>query len=163
MIVGGNMKLTYNQYQSIIDYFELEPQFFTWCINNGKDLDKLDKLKIFTIEYIKEYMYELYYEERLLALMKFTGLGYKEAYNIIDTDYFVGDDRNADNEAKEYANNYLDNIVLPEIPEYHHNYFNDSEWIDDYLAEGRGPILATYDGQENYETINDTIYYIYKQ
>ena len=157
------MKLTYNQYQSIIDYFELEPRFFTWCISNGKILSKLDKLEVFTKEYIKEYMYGLYYEERLLALMKFTGLGYEEAYTTIDTNYFVSDDTGADKEAEEYANNYLNDIVLLELPSQYRNYFDEEEWIRDYLTEGRGTILATHDGEENYETINNTTYYIYKQ
>ena len=155
------MQLDYDQYQSIIDYFELTPQFFTWRINNGVGLDYEDKLELFTVEYIKESMYDNYPNEHVLALMKFNTLTYDKAYTAMGSDYFVGTEDESNREAEEYANYYLDEILSSEIPEEYHQYFDTQGFIDDYLYNDNAEIISSYDGKEYEEVINNTTYYIY--
>jgi len=42
------------------------------------------------------------------------------------------------------------------------NYFDEDAWKYDAKMDGRGHSLASYDGNENEETVNDETYYIYR-
>lgn len=57
---------------------------------------------------------------------------------------------------------YLYESVLPNIPKQYRKYFNNEAWIKDAKRDGRGHVLAAYDGKENETTINKTTFYIYR-
>ena len=61
-----------------------------------------------------------------------------------------------------YKENYIEECILPEIPDNLQYYFNNEAWKRDAKMDGRGHSLATYDGAEYEETVNNTTYYIYR-
>ena len=76
--------------------------------------------------------------------------------------YRVYTDNEADNEWDKYLDNYIDECVLPEIPQSYRTYFDDEKFKQDCKYDGRGHSLASYDGQEREQKVNDTWYYLYK-
>ena len=147
------------QYQSIYDAFDLSAHYFTWQINNTS---------VTIPEFVEEYMEdELFGDvnvEKIIALMLNNGITYKESESLIDDgNYLVLTDSEADEEAKESAEYYFEEVVLPEIPEYYQRYMDENAFISDYLANDRGEIIAYYDNIEHEETVNDTTYYIYRR
>jgi len=149
--------MTTEQYQSILDSKGLQPEFFTWQIANEGTVEEYIQV------YIEAALYGIPPEEAVLALMQLTGVDYAEADSDIDDSvYLVLTDSEADIAATDSAEAYCDDIVLGDIPEHLQRYFDESAWVSDYLEEGRGEILACYDGVENEETVNGTTYYIYR-
>lgn len=109
--------------------------------------------------------------ERIQALMLHTGDteadNYTEGYNeqTIEHDgaeYLVVTDSEADDMWEESLDNYIDECILPELPEWVQNYFDDEGWKSDARHDGRGNSLSSYDGFENEENFEGTTYYIYR-
>lgn len=67
--------------------------------------------------------------------------------------YIVVTDTEADDLWEQSLENYLDEIIYPELPENFRNYFNDEAWKADARYDGRGHSLSSYDGEENEITI----------
>ena len=57
---------------------------------------------------------------------------------------------------------YSDDVILPELPEAYHRYFDREAWKNDAEVDWRGHSLAWYDGEENEQVYNGTTYYIYR-
>lgn len=58
---------------------------------------------------------------------------------------------------------YIEECVLPEIPEPYRDYFDTDGYAYDYLDDGRGRWLSSYDGYEKEISVNGTYYYFYRQ
>ena len=84
-------------------------------------------------------------------------------YNYYGEEYDVLTDEEANDRWDEELQNYIDKIILPEIPEPYKNYFDDEAWKRDAQYDGRGHSISRYDGCEYEEKVNDTWYYIYRQ
>jgi len=70
---------------------------------------------------------------------------------VIGTDsgeYAIGTDEEADDAWEESLDNYLDEVIYPELPESMVNYFDDESWRRDARFDGRGHSLSSYDGNE---------------
>jgi len=80
-----------------------------------------------------------------------------------DRDYTVMTDSEADKAWDEALDNYIDECILPDVPENAKMYFDDEKWKDDARIEGRGHSLNHYDGGEEEANINDVDYYIYRR
>lgn len=78
-------------------------------------------------------------------------------------EYLFGTDDEMDDEWDEYLENYLDECVLSELSEIAKRYFDEEAWKSDAKTDGRGHSLNRYDGGELSITINDEIYYAYRQ
>ena len=103
-------------------------------------------------------------EERIIALMQHTEDDYAEcSARIEDESYLVLMDSEADALWEDYLEDYIDDIVLPELPEHLQTYFDRESWMDDARMDGRGHSLSTYDGNEYSETVGKTTYYIYRR
>lgn len=85
-----------------------------------------------------------------------------ETYDADGGEYLVLTNEEADELWNEYLENYIDECILPEIPETYRNYFDSPAWKRDAQYDGRGHSLATYDGEENEIKIDGTWYYIYR-
>ena len=145
------------QAQSILEYYDLYPQYFTWQIKNK------DSLSEFITKYIKENFNDINIKT-LILMLYLENVTYKEALETIEDElYLVYTDTEADEAAYIEAEYYVEEIVLPEIPERYTSYFDTDKFIEDYLSYGRGNVLASYDGVENTYTYNDEEYYIYKK
>lgn len=80
-----------------------------------------------------------------------------------DEEYLVLTDDEAEREYDDHLTNYVDELILPEIPEQYHLYFDENSWKDDARANGsRGDALSSYDGREEEVEIDGTTYYIYR-
>ncbi len=78
-------------------------------------------------------------------------------------EYLICDDEEADKAQDEDFDNYLDDCVLPELPENARRYFDTEQWKEDAKHDGRGHSLARYDGHEHEEIVGETYYYLYRQ
>ncbi len=81
-----------------------------------------------------------------------------------DGEYLVLTDEEADEMWDEQLDSYLDECVLPELPETARRYFDRDAWKRDARHDGRGHSLSSYDGNEDevYDEEDDTTYYIYR-
>ena len=77
-------------------------------------------------------------------------------------EYLVLTDEEADEEEDRQLNNYIEECIMPEIPERLQYYFDEEAWKRDARMDGRGHIISSYDGTEYEEKVNDTWYYIYR-
>lgn len=77
-------------------------------------------------------------------------------------DYLVYTDDEADEAWGKELDNYIEECILPEIPERYRFYFDDEKWKRDAKYDGRGHSLARYDGNERTQDVNGTTYYIYR-
>ena len=112
---------------------------------------------------------KFYYPEKATALAQHLGCRWtqieEEAYSIdrFDAeggDYWVLTDEEADEAWEESLDSYIDECILPEMPDFAANYFDNEKWKRDARHDGRGHALNHYDGGEDYETVNGTDYYI---
>lgn len=78
-------------------------------------------------------------------------------------EFLAGDDADMDDEWDDSLDNYLDECVLPELPENAQRYFDRDSWKSDAKMDGRGHSLNRYDGGEDEETVFGKTIYIYKQ
>ena len=64
-------------------------------------------------------------------------------------EYYVVDDAEADTIWDERQQSYLEECILPELPDHLQNYFDDDAWYADAKMDGRGHAISSYDGDEN--------------
>lgn len=146
--------LTNDQIQDLIDQ-EYGPQFFVWRMDPTNDPEDLST---FFDECI---MSDL--DERVLALMVEDDLYYSDAEKAISNDdWLVLTDDEADKLAEECAESYTDE-ALQEIQDHLQRYFYADLYYSDLLNDGRGHLLAYYDGYEREQTIRGTTYYLYRR
>jgi hypothetical protein len=70
-------------------------------------------------------------------------------YSVGNREYYVLTDCEADERAKEYCQEYIDECVLSEIPENLRYYFDSEKFIEDIMQnDGRARQLSSYDGNE---------------
>jgi antirestriction protein len=101
------------------------------------------------------------------ALAKFLDVELEEAEKLIeDGDYDVLTDYEAEDRRDEELQNYFDDCIQPELDRLGSNlsnYFDYEARKRDAQFDGRGHAIASYDGNEELETIDGTTYYIYRQ
>ena len=151
--------MTSEQIESIIEYKDLSAEFFTWQIGNcDESIDEEDRFTKFYEEEILTNCIED--DEKVFALMEHTGETYEEAESVIDSNYRVLTDEEADKTLNKYLEEYVEDNVLYQIPIDLRVYFNTQAWIEDNNSD-RGTWLNYVNGEEYTETINGTTYYIY--
>ena len=102
-------------------------------------------------------------QEKILALMEAIDVDYSTALDHIEEcDYYVYTDKQADDAWDESLDHYLDDCILPDLPESVQYYFDRDSWKSDARMDGRSHSLAHYDGEELEATINGTTYYIFR-
>ena len=85
------------------------------------------------------------------------------SFDYYGDEYLVLTDDEADSTMEDALDNYIDECIIPEIPDAWANYFDSEAWKRDARMDGRGHILNRYDGTEYEEKVNGTWYYIYRQ
>ena len=103
-------------------------------------------------------------EDQYLALTIYNDIYYFEAVDLVDSEeYWVLTDDEADEKAELEAQYYLED-ALSQIPSDLQQYFDDDKYISDYISNGRGWLLDTYNGSEDSITLdNDSVFYIYRR
>lgn len=149
------------QIQSIIDYKELAQEFFVYQMENcDESMDEDTRLLSFYENIILEEVDQD--QEKILALMEHTSDEYSECESHIDLDrYRVYTDEEANDALNNALDEYCEDNILSQIPDYLQQYFDIEEWKDDNNSD-RGFYLGYSDGDEHEEIINGNAYYIYK-
>lgn len=103
-------------------------------------------------------------EDRYLALTIYNDIYYSEAVDLVDSEeYWVLTDDEA-NEKAELEAHYRAEEAQQEIPNHLQQYFDIDKHIDDYISDGRGCLLDTYNGSEDSITLdNGSVFYIYRR
>ena len=103
-------------------------------------------------------------EDQYLALTIYNDIYYSEAVDLIDSeDYWVLTDDEADEKAELEAQYYAEE-AQQEIPPHLQRYFDEDEYIKDVISNGRGQLLASYNGYEDSITLdNGSVFYIYRR
>lgn len=88
-------------------------------------------------------------------------------FNYNDCEYLILTDDEADEEEKERLDDYLENCLLPELPEWCHRYFDEEEWYKDNKGWDRPSWISSYDGEETEVSVkseegNSVYFYIYR-
>lgn len=147
--------MTDEQMQDIIDK-SYSAQWFVWCMD--EDNDSKDIESFFDEEGIIADL-----DHPTVALMLEEDMSYDEAESAIDKgNWKVLDDDEAQILAEEYADD-LAETAKTEIPKHLQYYFDTQGYMDDIIADGRGALLAPYDGEEREQTVDGLTYYLYKQ
>ena len=103
-------------------------------------------------------------DTKIKALASFLDIDYEEAESLInDGDYEVLTDSEADDRWDEELDLYIEECILPELPDFVSQYFDREAWKRDARFDGRGHAISRYDGEENEQTINGETLYIYRQ
>lgn len=97
----------------------------------------------------KENLKESAYDENIIEY-------YNEEYEVLTDD-------EADDRWEQELDNYIDECIRPELPDFVSNYFDEDAWKRDARFDGRGHAISSYDGNEEEVEINGTYYYIYRQ
>ena len=136
-------------------------------ISIATDILCLDDFLLATLEsatgtdWLDGFAKELHEDDlKSIALMMHTG----EIYEDLSTDnYKVLTDDEADDAIYQYAQNYYNDIIEPEIPEYLRRYFDQDLWISDYIADVyRGNALSADGYEHEYRLLGQT-FYIYEE
>ena len=98
----------------------------------------INEIGRFEFEYYKDGKHEEHY--MLTVIKPVNGEKYES--------YAIGTKEEADNAWEEALDNYIDECIIPELPEHFTNYFNEERWKDDAKMDGRGHSLSSYDGCE---------------
>lgn len=76
--------------------------------------------------------------------------------------YLVLSDSDADTAWDDAIEAIIDECVLPEIPDHFHMYFDYESYKRDAKHDGRGHLLASYDGEEREVMIEDEYFFVYR-
>lgn len=149
--------MTTEQIKSIIESKDLSAEYFTWQIGNcNESIDTDTRLQNFYSRAILTA--SSIDEEKIFALMEHLEELYDDSSLSIEDSYEVLTDQEAECLFKEYIEDY----VVPLIPNDLQEYFNISKYVKDNNSD-RGAYLNYYDGYEHEKRINGTMYYIYKK
>lgn len=77
-------------------------------------------------------------------------------------EYAVLTEGEADRAWEAALDSYLDECVLPELPDSVRFYFDGEAWKRDARFDGRGHALSSYDGNEHEVKVNGVWLYIYR-
>lgn len=77
-------------------------------------------------------------------------------------EYLILTDDEADERFEESLDTYIEECIMPEIPERYRFYFDEKLWKRDAAYDGRGNSLASYDDNEHEINYKGTYYYIYR-
>ncbi len=86
----------------------------------------------------------------------------REDYTADSGQYMVLTDSEADQAEDDSFDSYLDDCVLPDLPETAREYFDRDSWKEDAKADGRGHAISGYDGEEREVLIEGEWLYIYR-
>lgn len=96
---------------------------------------------------------------KIITLMMHT----EETYNDLSIDdYKIYDTYERDDALKEYAENYLYEIILPDIPHHLQYYFDEESWKEDFIEDTSAADALSCGGYEYEIQLFDEIYYIYR-
>ena len=85
--------------------------------------------------------------------------GNADVFSYGNAEYAVISENDIEHVFHEYAEDMIDEVVLPELPERYRSYFDYERFERDMSYDGYGQ-MSSYDGEDNEEKIGDTYYHI---
>ena len=85
-----------------------------------------------------------------------------DTFNTPIGEFMILTETEADDLWDEQLENYIDENILPELPEAYRNYFDCEAWKRDAKFDGRGHTLSSYDGNEYEIFIDEECYLAYR-
>ena len=76
-------------------------------------------------------------------------------------EYAIVPEADIDDAFKEYAEQYVDDCILPTMPESTRRYFDMEAFIEDLQVDGYG-IMSSYDGNYEEITVNEKTWYVFR-
>lgn len=144
----------------------IDKEFYANIIDSNVEEEKL--IKLIENENLKydTWLYIVCIKEFDLTLDDLHQIKYDELdylATIQGVDYLIGDDDDMNLSWDKELNYYIDECILPEMPERYHVYFDDKAFKDDCRCDGRAHSLNRYDGSESEQDALGITYYIYQQ
>ena len=146
---------------------ELTPDELEDEVEEVEEEDEVEVVR--TFEEVAEDYFDDDAAHRAIALAKFLDLEPEDLSSLTDNgdnsfsygsqEYLVVDDDEADEAWEKSIENYIDDVVMGEIPKCYQNYFDSDAFMSDCKQDGRGHELSTYDGDED----ESEGYYIYRR
>jgi len=102
--------------------------------------------------------------EKVKALAEFTDLHYSlikeegDRFVVAGKEYLVLTDKEADKTARDLCISYAEECILFDMSKNHRKYFDMDKFVSDCLIDGRGHVIASYDGRED----KTADYFIYR-
>lgn len=156
--------MTTNTILDIAEEESLNEELGEWVLTTIRDTDEDSREPVDNV--IKEwYKYRSFEEDtcKIIALMQQTNEDFETCKIYIgNIDWLVYTDEEAEEAWEESLYNYIDDCVLPELPDKFHSYFNKESFMSDCKMDSRGSSLSSYDGVEHEETVNNITYYLYR-
>lgn len=147
--------LSEEQIQDIIDTM-CPKEFFVWRMDPDNDPEDLEAF--FNEESIMNHL-----DHPTVALMIEEDLTYSDAETEIRIgNWKVLEEYEADSEAEDAARDKTYD-ALQEIPKHLQDYFNEDDYEQDILSDGRGSLLNYENGEEYSQIVEGVTYYLYKQ
>ena len=84
-------------------------------------------------------------------------------YEVEGGEVLVVTESERDERWDENLESYIDDCILPELPEISQQYFDSEKWKRDARFDGAGHCLSHYDGVEHEYKFGDHWIYIYRQ
>lgn len=88
--------------------------------------------------------------------------GYGATYEVDGQEWAVLTAAEADDAWDEALDSYLDDCLLPELPEVARYYFNRETWKRDARLDGRAHAISHYDGEEHEIEVDGQTFYAYR-
>ena len=79
-----------------------------------------------------------------------------------EQEYLVATDNEADDVWDDRLESYIDECILPDLPENVRFYFDNEKWKEDAKIDGRGHSISSYDGGEDEVEIGSETLYIFR-
>lgn len=153
--------MTQEQYESIIEEFDLSAEYFVWKISNcDESMDEEQRLKQFYESEVEPSIDNESEEAKVIAIMQHTDQTYSDAYFDLDRSFKVLTDSEADGLLDDRLDDYLNDHILSQIPTELRIYFDSEGWKYDNNSD-RGSWLNYVNGSEYDETVNGVTYYLY--
>ena len=155
--------MTCDQITSIIEALDNTAEYFVWQGEHATEsMDENDRAQ----EYYESVIIPEIIDgdedyEKILALMEHADYDWYQAESEMGSNFKVLTDDEATKAFEASVESSVDDVIA-ELPDHLQRYFDREEYIYDNFND-RGAQLNYYDGCEYEETVNGTIYYIYKQ
>lgn len=150
-------------------------EYILWLKNQIEELDFEEEVDWDNIPQSKlEEIEDIFFDvdiDYVIAIAKLFDLSYESLLQIeinlpnIKVEgvrYLFGTDDEMNSVWEDRLCDYIDECILPEIPEPYRNYFDSEKWINDAKIDGRGHTLDSYDESELVIEHNKTYYYAYR-
>ena len=146
----------------IAEALDLKSEVFDFIQEHVMCYDNIKSIGILVEDWYEQ---QGFYEhgEKVIALMQHLDESYADCNEYVVTGRWkVLTDSEAEEAWNTTTDDYIEECILPEMPDRHHQYYDSEKFKRDARIDGRG-VLAPEDGCEYEEYVGGTYYFLYQQ